>query len=77
MSMAKRAGPDDALIASLVLSADHGDGEAALALGRLYADPNCVLYDAALARKYLSLAALQGYTGSPNDPVSTTKPKWV
>ena len=71
--MNKSPGPDPAVIASLVLSAEHGDGDAQLALGRIYADPNTALYDAALARKYLRMAALQNpdpmaRPADPRDP---------
>ena len=63
--MNKSPGPDPAVIASLVLSAEHGDGDAQLALGRIYADPNTQLYDAALARKYLAMAAAQQQASVP------------
>ena len=69
--MNKSPGPDPAVIASLVLSAEHGDGDAQLALGRIYADPNTELYDAALARKYLRMAALQ----NPDPMVRPADPK--
>ena len=65
--MNKSPGPDPAVIASLVLSAEHGDGDAQLALGRIYADPNTQLYDAALARKYLAMAAAQQQASVPRD----------
>lgn len=50
------AAPTESLMASLLLSAAHGDAEAHRALGQIFADPRCPQQDPVKAKRHFELA---------------------